>query len=338
MHVRKKAVSFLLRTVITLGILYWVLSSVPTQDYQQAALLFSIHVSLVIFALVVLQVMLLALRWYLLAKAAGSRISIPLSMIGILMSFFFSQGLPASIGGDSFRIWWHRREGINTGIALKIILFDRIYGMLSLVFLCLGSVILLSVFTAETTKTTAILLLVIIMGCFLGLFVMPLRLGVSSFIESIALRLPTPFKKALHWLVMVRDSLRQQPLSMTFSLLGIGLLTHICVVVQVYVIGHALNSNTISMMICLASIPPALLISYMPFSIAGWGVREASMVVALGLFNIPAATAILISLTIGMVIFCFSLAGGVMWMIGGFRSAYLAGENDAISEPLSLNP
>ena len=54
----------------------------------------------------------------------------------------------------------------------------------------------------------------------------------------------------------------------------------------------------------------------MPFSIAGWGVREASMVMAFGLFGVNAATAIIISLMIGMTVLAISLLGGMFWMVG----------------------
>lgn len=337
MRIRNRALSFLLRGLITIGILYWVLSSTSIQDYQNVIMGLSLPMFIGILILVMIQVVLLAVRWYLLAKAAGSHISIPLSILGILMSFFFSQGLPASIGGDSFRIWWHRREGINTSISLQIIFFDRIYGMLSLILLCVVSVVLLALLTEETTKTLILCILLAGTGCVLTLSLMPWRIGLSGYIEHISRYLPQWLNKCAQWIVTLRQSLRQQPLSMSLCLLGIGLLTHLCVIAQVYAIGHMLNPSKINIVICLATVPPALFISYMPFSIAGWGVREASMVVALGLFGVQAATAILISLTIGMIILCFALVGGFLWMTGGFRAAYLTESNDKSIESLSIS-
>lgn len=323
----KTKLSFILKLIVTIVILYFVLSPISFEEYHKAFALLSFELIAVIFLLVIIQVFFLALRWYVLAKRAGSQISLAGSIFGILMSFFFSQGLPASIGGDAFRLWWHRREGIETSAALRIIFFDRIYGMLSLVFLCLISVSLLAYLLEDHSKVITVFILTAITGFLLGFWIMPWRVGVSAYLERAIFRFPNWVKSIIRWLITTRLSLIQQLTSTTLFLLGIGLCIHICVILQVYVVGHILSPNIITMMVCLAAIPPALFISYMPFSIAGWGVREVSMVVALGLFGVQDSIAIFISLFIGMIILCFSLVGGLLWFLGGYKSTYLLQKN-----------
>lgn len=318
----RKSLPFIVKLGVTLLILYLVLSSVPMHEYRHALALLSYQPLLAVLLLTLVQVFLLAIRWYLLASAAGSHLSIRTSIFGILMSFFFSQGLPASIGGDAFRIWWHRREGIKTSSALKIIFFDRIYGMLSLVVLCVSSAFLLEEFFGGEAKIITLVILLGTCGCLLGFLVMPWRMGISHYLERFSKRFPSVLKNITQWIVTTRLSLSQQKLFITLSLLVIGVMVHLLVVAQVFIIGKAISPTTINAVICLAAVPPALFISYMPFSIAGWGVREASMVVTFGLFGIQASTAILISLIIGMVILGVSLLGGLLWMMGGFNVAY----------------
>lgn len=79
----------------------------------------------------------------------------------------------------------------------------------------------------------------------------------------------------------------------------------------------------ISFFSCLAVIPPALLISYVPISIAGWGVREASFVFAFSLVGVSVEAALLISLGIGIVVLLISLLGGVLWASSGMRDVYM---------------
>ena len=321
---RNKLLSFLVKASITIIILYLVLSSVPVEEYKRAWVLFSFNVLTGVLILVIAQVCLLAFRWYLLAKSAGSHLSIPTSIFGILISFFFSQGLPASIGGDAFRIWWHHKEGISASTGLKIIFFDRVYGMLALILLCLSSIFLLSTLLSDTAKITSLFLLVTIIGCLLGLMVMPWRVGISRLIKKFSVHMPSRVEQMFHWLVTTRGNLSQQNLLTTSALLCTGVLTHLLVVAQVYFVGHTLNPEKINLLMCLAVVPPALLVSYMPFSIAGWGVREASMVIAFGLLGVSASVAILISLVIGMTILAISLIGGMLWMMGGFRAAFVS--------------
>lgn len=318
----KDLISFSIKLFITSAILYLVLSSVRIKDYQQALVILSAKPLAAILLLVILQVCLLANRWYLLAKSAGSRLSKSKSIYGILISFFFSQGLPASIGGDAFRIWWHKREGIATGPALNIIFMDRIYGLFSLVVLCVFSLILMVYYLGGSLKIISLVLLILLTGCFLGSMLMPYRVGLTARLNRLTIHLPKNIGKVLQWVSELRNILSQQNQSMAVVLMLLGILTHALVVLEFFVIGHSLVPDKISLLMCFAAVPPALLISYMPFSIAGWGVREASMVVAFGLFGIHSSVAILISLIIGMAILFVSLLGGVVWIAGGFRSLY----------------
>ncbi len=323
----KKHLSFVIKLSLTLIVLCLVLSPIPLQEYRRVWVLCTIQTIASVFALVLAQISLLAFRWYLLARSAGSRLSLTTSIFGILMSFFFSQGLPASVGGDAFRLWWHRREGISTGIAFKIIFFDRVYGLFSLILLCGLSFFLLMYLMGDFEKLSSLILLIVAMGSILGLLIMPWRIGISKKIERLSLYFPKFFANTLLWFLSTRNALSKEKLSTTLGLLATGLMTHLLVVAQVYVIGYALSPDKINILICLAAVPPALLVSYMPFSIAGWGVREASMVIAFGLLGIGATTAILISLTIGMAILFISLLGALLWITGGFRAAYVEIKN-----------
>jgi hypothetical protein len=98
----KNILSFSIKLFLTTAILYLALSSVPTKDYQHALAILSTKPLLIILSLVILQVFLLANRWYLLAKSAGSRLSHLKSIYGILISFFFHKGYPPPWGGTPF--------------------------------------------------------------------------------------------------------------------------------------------------------------------------------------------------------------------------------------------
>jgi len=324
----KKMFYFVFKLIITIVILVYLLSLVPLNEYRHVLMLLSIKSVISILMLVIGQVFLLASRWYLLAKYQGSTLSISGAIYGILMSFFFSQGLPASIGGDAFRLWWHRREGIATDSALKIIFFDRIYGLFSLVILCLMSLILLVNLLGIHSYFISLSIVVVVIGGGLVLLFMPWQLGLSARFNLYSYCIIPKIRPILHWIIGIRDTLRKQSIAVTTALLMLSMVTHTLVVTQIYVIGHCFSPEKINMLLCFAAVPPALLVSYMPFSIAGWGVREASMVIAFGFFGIAASIAILVSLTIGMSVFAISLLGGTLWIMGGFRAAYRNRLND----------
>jgi hypothetical protein len=199
--------------------------------------------------------------------------------------------------------------------------------MFSLVLLCMVSFLLLTYMLVDQSKLTSFLAVVVCMGLFLGMIMMPWRVGLSQRVERLAIYLPTFFASMLRWVVATRNSLSQQKSSMILALLGTGLLIHLLAISQVFVVGRVLDGESIQLLSCLAVVPPALFVSYLPFSIAGWGVREASMVIAFGLIGVKPALAILISLSIGMAILFISLLGCLLWLFAGFRSAYKRASN-----------
>lgn len=317
-----KVLFFLVKLAITITVLYFALRHVSINEYKQAFSLLTPTVFLFLVSTVILQVLILAYRWsYLMVLTAKAKMSLADAFVGILMSFFFSQGLPASIGGDAFRVWWITKRGVTSNSAIKIVFFDRVYGLIALTIACIGSILYFFMLKREAgTQVISLAVAILLAGSLLWLLVMPFRLGVSQFLMKATAHLPSWLTGIVHWGVQARDSLSRRDGSQTFILVGSSLLTHCMVVLQAYTMGHILCPEKLNILVCILAVPPALFVSYMPFSIAGWGVREASMVMAFGLFGIPAATAVIISLTIGMAVLVTSLLGGAFWVLGYRKS------------------
>jgi glycosyltransferase 2 family protein len=56
------------------------------------------------------------------------------------------------------------------------------------------------------------------------------------------------------------------------------------------------------------------LIQLLPVSLAGWGVREVVLVVALASFGIPAEAALATSVLLGLCLVIVGLPGGLIWL------------------------
>ena len=70
---------------------------------------------------------------------------------------------------------------------------------------------------------------------------------------------------------------------------------------------------------CFVLIPPVILITTIPISIAGWGVREGAMVAVLAYAGISEGDAFILSLLLGISILIASLPGGLIWIKGGYK-------------------
>ena len=84
--------------------------------------------------------------------------------------------------------------------------------------------------------------------------------------------------------------------------LGIG--SSLLAVLLIYLIGSAIGAD-LPALDCLILVPPALLVSALPISLGGWGVREGALVVAFSLVHADpaavAATSVMFGLTTPLV-------------------------------------
>ena len=72
---------------------------------------------------------------------------------------------------------------------------------------------------------------------------------------------------------------------------------------------------------CLLLIPPIMLLTAVPVSISGWGVREGVMVGALSMMGIATEQALALSVLMGFVLLANGLVGGLPLAFGGERFA-----------------
>ena len=68
-------------------------------------------------------------------------------------------------------------------------------------------------------------------------------------------------------------------------------------------------------------LPPVMLITMLPISIAGWGVREATMGLAFGYAGLVTNEGVNISLLFGAVTFVVGVFGGLVWILSPEKAA-----------------
>jgi hypothetical protein len=69
----------------------------------------------------------------------------------------------------------------------------------------------------------------------------------------------------------------------------------------------------------LAVVPGVMIVSAIPISIAGWGLREGTMVVGLGLLGVSQSDAALVSIAFGLLLLILGLLGGLLWLTQGAK-------------------
>jgi len=220
-----------------------------------------------------------------------------------LCGFFFEQVTIGFVGGDAIRLWLLRRTHVPFGRAIQALLLDRACGFASLVLLSLIGVQALLPLVEESVRE--------VITVTLGAFVAAGLLGIAVIVVLTKVLRPT--KLSAYW---QRFGLSEHPVSMaTLAIVFIlAVATQLLNVLVFWMLGQSLVLPTALQQWFIVA-PTVLLVSMLPISIGGWGVREGAMVVALHGFGISAEDALLPSVLFGLCAVTATLPGGILWVI-----------------------
>jgi hypothetical protein len=247
-----------------------------------------------------------ACRWQLIlsaeATSPGQLTLLKVALVGL----FFNQVLPSAVGGDAVRVWRCSRLGVGLGPAVRSILLDRACGYLVLVALYIAGLPTLLQILPDAGERGGVLAVLAV-----GLLGLLALVSLDRLPRAILrLRLIAPFAE----LSRASRRLFMDP-GRCGAVLGLSIITIALTILAFKFVGDAVGSR-LSLGSWIVIVPPVTLIQLLPVSLAGWGVREVVLVVALGLFGIPAEAALAASLLLGFCLILVGLPGGVIWFGG----------------------
>lgn len=256
-----------------------------------------------------------AVRWRLLAGLLGFERRLGSFMAMVLVGNFFNLLLPTSVGGDVVRGWYLGGEG-RRWPALLSVLSDRLNGVLVLVALaCLAA------------------LVVPLPGWMVGsvaVFGTGAAVGLGLLLLSTT-RTGQPWdrlRKFADALALGADDRRVLTLVTLLSLV-VQLLN----VLLVWAVGRALGLD-VPLSWCFVLMPLVTLLTLVPISVNGMGVREAGTVVLLAPLGIPSGPAVLLSLAWFAVFLAAGLLGAAVYLLGNFSRCEVNRED----EPVRCDP
>lgn len=299
----RAATSVVLRLSVSVSILAVILSRVsPTDVLSRAAegAVLSLFPALV---LSMLSIALVALRWRLLAGWLGLAMPVGLAVRALFLAVFGGQVLPSSIGADLLRGWLLARHTSGIGRIVASLMADRLVGLFAACLLVLLANPAASQLPAPYARFLG-LSAVLISGAILLSFV----LGCSGVLGANALiRLRAALKE-----IAPLDGVTLQPRPVLLAI-AIGLSVHGATVLMAALTAKAYGLNA-SLELWMSIIPLSVIASAMPISINGWGVREAAIVFLAATMGVPAADALLVSMTLGVLNMIASLPGAVVML------------------------
>ena len=216
-------------------------------------------------------------------------------LASLFKSAFFNQAMPA-LGGDALRVVDVARRGFRKRDAAFGVFLDRVIAFASLTLLALAALAVdWSLLPLPVMRTLAI-----VMGASLAGSLVLLCVGM----------LPSPRSRAFlaRLLHHAGERTRRAVSAHRVALVLSSLLAHALSILSFYALGRALELP-FGPVAYGVIIPPAIVLSGLPVSIAGWGVREGTLVALFGLAGADGASALALSVTYGVIAFAASLPG-----------------------------
>jgi glycosyltransferase 2 family protein len=242
-------------------------------------------------------------RLNLMLVYVDARRTLTTTMQIALCGFFFEQVTIGFVGGDAVRLLLLKRADVPLGRAIRALLLDRACGFVSLVLLSLVGLDALLPLVDERVRSMIAVTLIVVIGSGLVAVVVVFALnkllplsGLAAFWQRLG-----PRGQAINIAV----------LGMVFALAAT---THLLNVLVFWMLGQSLGL-TMTLHEWFVVVPTVLLISMLPISVGGWGVREGAMVVVLHGFGIPTEEALLPSILFGLCAVIATLPGGILWVI-----------------------
>ncbi|MCK1277457.1 flippase-like domain-containing protein [Bradyrhizobium barranii subsp. apii] len=263
-------------------------------------------------AVTFLQIFVGVVRWREVSAECGAPLELGRAMRYNVIGAFFNQTLPSAIGGDAVRLWLVARAGAGWRAATYSIFVDRAIGLVALAIVVVASLPWSYELITDPHGRSALLLV-----DFAALA------GGVGFLIFGALKwswLKTWWATHhIHACAVIANRVifnaKRGPIVAILSLL-----VHVLAVVIAWCVVKSIAAP-VSFGQTFLLIPPIMLITLMPISIAGWGVREATMGLAFGFAGLSANEGVNVSLLFGAVLFIVGAIGGLVWILSAEKAA-----------------
>ena len=300
--ISNNSIKFLLRVVATVFILTLIMRSINAAQVWQVLKKTRLDCLAAALLLQFGSTAVSAYRWQMIMQNLHFGQNFAFYWRSYFKGMFFNQGLPTSIGGDAVRMLDIASRGFRKRDALYGVMVDRIIGLGALMSLTLLAYLLNPDVLPKQVHRP--ILLIISAGA-LGFF--------SIFFIKYFTWLNRYPKLAI--ISIIAERLHQALSSQRLLLVVASLLIPILALLGFFATGWALGLR-VNLMTYFAIVPPALVLTVIPISVAGWGVREGALIGLFSLIGADKTAVLMMSLLYGLTLIIVSLPGLVTYLKG----------------------
>ncbi len=307
---RKRTILFAIKGAISIALLWYLVSNIDLAPLSGRLSLMEFAPVIAAVSVLGIQLVVVSIRWRIVVAVVGRVFAFREIFKLVLIGVFFNQALPTALGGDVVRAWYIHLAGLRGRHAVYSVLLDRLAALAAatiVMILLIG--LTFELVTDAPVRGGFIFVVSAVPAGFVVLLTLD-RLGLQFFPARIA-RLGTDLSVNARKLFL--------ELRPCINVMGLSAFGLCCTVFVIYLIGVSLDLP-VTLRDCFVLVPPVILMSMLPVSIAGWGVRELAMITAFGYAGVADVDALLLSLGFGLMNLLVALPGGIVWLAAA-RSA-----------------
>ncbi len=299
------SIKLLIRFLVTVSIFALILHSINVHQIWKILHQANLGLLVVAFFMQFGSTTVSAYRWQLIMQNMNFGQCFSFYWRSYFKAMFFNQGLPTSIGGDALRVLDVAGHGFRKRDALYGVMLDRIAGLAALILLNL----IAYAFNPDLLPVQVYYLTLLLMAG--GL------LGIVTITSLARLRWLDAYVR-LAVVNTMSERLYQAFLTHRILLLASSLLIPLLAMLGFFATGWALGLRY-DLTTYFVIVPPAILLTVIPVSLAGWGVREGALVALFSFIGADKATVLTMSILYGLTLIIVSLPGFLIYLGGRQR-------------------
>ena len=300
-----------LKVAVAAILLYFLLRDASISEVFESMRSANLWILLAAFMLHPLGFLISAIRWRGLLRAQGHDSTIWYLIKSYIVSMFFNNFLPSTVGGDAIRAYDSWRLGQTRSDAVAVVFVDRFLGLVVLMLVALVAVI----FPSQITEEAPVLYVWVALGTVGALAISWVMFVPAAWLPRLIEAVPMPVKIKDKLLTIVNAFLSfQGKKSVLFNALIWSILLQANVVLHYWLIAEAMGMD-IGLNNFFLIVPLATLVMMIPISINAIGVRESVFVWFLGIFGVTNAGGVAFAWIVYGMVLIQGVFGGILYAL-----------------------
>lgn len=300
----KKWLGTLIKIAVSAALLAILVLSTDIKEISKALTNFKLIWIIPVLLTITASVIVSAMKWGVLLKAQGVKISTFRLFCYYTCGLFFNNFLPSSIGGDGARTILAGQESGSVSGAAASVVMERIIATVTLSLLGL-----LGAIFAEIKFP----IVYVLMG---GLFVVGVLLLLVQLTGWVPKKLKTKDSKfAAVWRSFAENSavIKKYPRNIAVCFLE-SFVFQVIVAIVVGCVMRGLGLRNLPIADLCMVVSASSVLAMIPIGLNGYGLREGSYAYLLAPYGFSTAQALTVSVLYALFVTLFSLAGGPIWL------------------------